>query len=490
MRNNYYDSDWKWVKEQESGGEPVSPRESAPYGAVYEGQSRGQSVPQNGQLPLPSEPVRDQVRQVIITSQDQLNSTPSIQQWSAPRPRKKKGRSGLPGCIICLMLLAALLGTVIYLQGGISMDNPLDGLWAFFGNGGYEDYGDYDDYYTEDWTEALGRTTIRLGAVGDGTVLNVVPISEEKLTAQEIYSKVNPSVVAIQVSQGDGYYSVGSGVVATSTGYIITNAHLIAGGRDAEVLFSDGTTRTASLIGYDSSYDLAVLKVNGAGLRAAEFGDSDGVRVGDITYAIGNPLGLELRGTFTDGIISAINRSVTSDNGTMTLIQTTAALNSGNSGGALINEAGQVIGITNMKMMSDEETIEGLGFAIPTKSVKEVVDQIIEKGYYDNGKPLLGVTVSTHVADMDTPSGAYVAAVESGSSAERQGIRVGDIIIEANGQTVSNLGELLAVKEGLSAGDTMTLKVWRNGEIHTIEIELLTRYQMEHPEAVVSRPKG
>lgn len=484
MRNNYYDSDWKWVKEQSERGEPISPPQAPPYGAVYGGQSRYQGQPAlpQGQV-LPAEPVREQVNQVVITRQDQLNTTPAMRPLR-PRPRSRR-RSGWIGCLVCLLLLCALSVTVVYLQGGFSLPElSMEGIWGL-----WQEPDPEGDYYSTDWTEELKNTTIRLAPLGDGTVLTIDPPMAIRLSAQEIYDMVNPSVVAVQVDQGDNYYSMGSGVIFSEDGYIVTNAHVIAGGSRAEVLFSDGSVYTASLIGYDSAYDLAVLKVSVTGLPAAEFGDSDNVRVGDVVYAIGNPLGLELRGTLTDGIISAIDRDVSAENGSMTLLQTTAALNSGNSGGALINEAGQVVGITNMKMMSDEETIEGLGFAIPTRSVKEVVDQLIAQGYYDDGIPLLGVKVYTYNSDGVTPSGAYVSEVTAGSSAERQGLRVGDIITAANGKTVTNIGELLAVKETLNAGDTMVLSVWRNGERLTVELTLMTRYQMEHPDSML-RPVG
>ena len=156
-------------------------------------------------------------------------------------------------------------------------------------------------------------------------------------------------------------------------------------------------------MGYDASTDLAVLKVETEGLVPAEFGDSSALYVGEPAYAIGNPLGEELRGTMTDGIISAIDRSVDASNGEMTLLQTTAAINPGSSGGALVNASGQVVGITNMKMMSNWETIEGLGFAIPTALAKEVVDQIIDTGSYA-GVPSIGITAVsyTHLRAHET----------------------------------------------------------------------------------------
>jgi serine protease Do len=210
----------------------------------------------------------------------------------------------------------------------------------------------------------------------------------------------------------------------------------------------------------------------------AEFGDSATLQVGDVAYAIGNPLGEELRGTMTDGIISAIDRTVTVEDGEMTLIQTTAALNSGNSGGALINCYGQVVGITNMKMMSNWETIEGLGFAIPTATAKEVVDQLIEKGRY-SGAPMLGITGSTAWATKDCPAGAYVVSVEPKSDAYAKGVRAGQIIIGANGQTVTCFEDLQEAKEGLDIGDEIELEIWTETGTSKVRVALVGRNDLD-----------
>lgn len=499
MRNNYYDSGWNWTPEEEKKDQPLPPTGTQPYGEVY-GSAQTGTAP--GKLPPPPgqagpELVRDQVERVIITRQEQVGSTPPIGR-RAPRHRSRR-KTGIPGFLVCIALLALLTGGVIYLRGGVEAEFPTGGFWNIWQdwverNGSdpdrpsIPDLPDRDDsdgwdkfyYKEEDWIQSLKDTSIRRAPTGDGTVLDLTEAVGEALTPQNIYDKVNPTIVGIQVEQKLGY-SLGSGVIMSADGYIVTNAHVIAGGKRVEVLLSDDTILIATLVGYDKSYDLAVLKVKvtGAPLPVAEFGDSDTLRVGDPTWAIGNPLGMELRGTMTDGMISAINRQVGADNGTMTLIQTTAALNSGNSGGALINAAGQVVGITNMKMMSDDETIEGLGFAIPTRSVKDVVDQIIAQGYYDDKVPLLGVTVYTQEKDGTLPAGAYVASVEPESDAWKQGIRPGDIIIEAGGKPIANIDELLEAKAGLEAGDTLSLTIWRDRKISNVVITLMTRHQMD-----------
>ena len=262
-------------------------------------------------------------------------------------------------------------------------------------------------------------------------------------------------------------------------GYIITNSHVIEGCGAVDVVLQDERVFQALLVGQDAQSDLAVLKIDCAGLTPAQFGDSTLLEVGDTVAAIGNPLGEELRGTMTDGIISAIDRTVTVDGKDMTLVQTTAALNSGNSGGALVNAGGQVVGITNMKMMSYWDTIEGLGFAIPTASAKPVVDQIIDKGYYP-GRPALGVTVRNQTAYEGQPAGAYVENVERKSDAYAQGIRSGNVIVRANGVLVSTIDDLEKAKEGLQVGDTMTLEVWTGRGTRMVEVKLMDRHAFEY----------
>ena len=249
----------------------------------------------------------------------------------------------------------------------------------------------------------------------------------QPLTAQEVYAKVNPSVVTVVSEQSEGA-SIGTGVIMTSDGYIITNAHVISGGKSCWVALDTGVTYEVNLVGFDEEEDLAVLKADPQNpLPAAEFGNSDLVQVGDTAYAIGNPLGVELRGTMTNGIISAVNRAVEVDGKTMTLLQTSAALNNGNSGGPLINEYGQVIGINTLKMSttdSTEATVEGLGFALPISSVSFVVNDLIANGHY-RGAPSLGITVTTVEKDGGGTQ-VQVMEVSTGSGAADAGIQAGE----------------------------------------------------------------
>ena len=299
------------------------------------------------------------------------------------------------------------------------------------------------------------------------------------MSLQDIYAQVNPSVVGV-ITYADGEeYSWGTGVVFTADGYIITNTHVLEGSDAALIRFSDGTEYEARLLGSDSATDLAVLKIDGKNLPYARFADSSECRVGDGVVAIGNPLGEGYSGTMTNGIISAIDRSVSNNGYNMTLLQTNAALNEGNSGGPLINMHGQVIGITNMKIMySYYATVEGIGFAIPSSTVKAVVDQLIENGIV-LGQPALGIvagSVSAEAMDLyGMPMGVYVTEVHENSDAWTQGLRPGDVISHVNGTPVSSVAEVSALKEGLAVGDTITVTVYRGGDTFEVEFALVDK---------------
>ena len=301
------------------------------------------------------------------------------------------------------------------------------------------------------------------------------------LSLQAIYRKCIPSVVSITATSSNAV-STGTGIIMSSDGYIITNSHVIEGSSRLEVVLQDERVFDALLVGRDVPSDLAVLKIECDGLSPAQFGDSSLLVVGDPVVAIGNPLGEELRGTMTDGIISAINRDVNVDGYTMSLLQTTAALNSGNSGGALINDHGQVVGITNLKMEGYDSTVEGLGFAIPTTTVKEVVDALIAYGQVEN-RPTIGITGYTVTAEMaagfDGPQGVAVQTVREGSDAQMQGILPGDIIVEANGETITTMEQLQALKDSLSVGDVLSLRIWRSGHYLERDVTLVDQYTLD-----------
>jgi serine protease Do len=285
-----------------------------------------------------------------------------------------------------------------------------------------------------------------------------------ELTASEVYAKVNPAVVTVLAMQDDQKASMGTGVIFTADGYVITNAHVVSGGKSCTIVLDTGAIYDASLVGMDSAQDVAVLKMNGAqDLPTAEFGNSDEVMVGETVYAIGNPLGLNLRATLTNGLISAIDRKITVDGNQMSFLQTNAALNNGNSGGPLINAYGQVIGINTMKMNSSSAPVEGLGFALPISEISFVVNDLIADGTF-HGTPLLGVTVVTELDADGTTTHLMVYSVSAGFGGAQAGLREGDEIIAADGAEVhDNLG-LLSARRNHSAGDIMRLTVLRGGE--------------------------
>ena len=327
--------------------------------------------------------------------------------------------------------------------------------------------------------EKRGETTVERAPLGDQVTMTLNPRPQtEPHTLQTIYEENIQSIVSIWGDAGSSY-SCGTGVVLTADGYIITNAHVIEGCSQVEVILQDDRSYEALLVGMDTPTDLAVLKVDAQDLQPAVFGDSDQLQVGDTVAAIGNPLGQELRGTMTDGIISAINRDVDVDGYNMVLIQTTAALNSGNSGGALINAYGQVVGITNMKMYAYDDTVEGLGFAIPTTTVKTVVEDLIRQGHV-SGEPTIGITCYTVTEEMmeayGMPAGVCVKSVQEGSDAKTQGVFPGDVIVEANGQAITTIEELLALKESLSAGDVISFRLWRSSAYLEREVTLMEQY--------------
>ncbi|MHB8961812.1 MAG: S1C family serine protease, partial [Saccharofermentanales bacterium] len=242
------------------------------------------------------------------------------------------------------------------------------------------------------------------------------------------------------------------------------NNHVVDSAETITVKLYSGETYDAALVGADPQSDLAVIKIKASGLRAAELGDSSRIRVGELAIAIGNPLGT-LEGTLTAGVISALNRTVTIDDITMNLIQTDAAVNPGNSGGALVNERGQVIGIVNAK--TSAVGIEGLGYAIPVNDAKAVADDLIEQGYV-GGRIRLGIASKDITADLadyyELPVGIYVVEVSSGSAADKAGIRSGDVIIGVDGKNISTGAELSAIRDSHKAGESIKILLVRDGK--------------------------
>ena len=311
-------------------------------------------------------------------------------------------------------------------------------------------------------TEPLSKdSTITLE--GQPNYVENVP-QEGGLSLQAIYSQCIDSVVSITTQS-----STGTGVVISDRGYIVTNHHVVEDAKQIQVLLSDDRNLQATLVGKDKASDLAVLRVEAEGLVPAVFGDSESLRVGDMVCAIGDPLGVGLRGTMTNGIISAINRDITTGGRTMTLIQTNAALNSGNSGGPLINCFGQVIGINTMKIGDNMSIagVEGLGFAIPSVTVKSIVDQLIAQGYV-SGRPYLGIQ-GEEVSQLyqyyyRLPEGLFLTKVVSGSDAQRKGLTEGDILISLDGRQITGPEDLTTV------GDQIEAVIFRNHHHYAVTL--------------------
>ncbi len=299
---------------------------------------------------------------------------------------------------------------------------------------------------------------------------------EQGKSLQDIYENAIDSVVSITCTQAGGSFS-GTGVVLTCDGYLVTNSHVVEGAQAISVRFTDGRTLDARIVGLDAISDLAVLQVEATDLTPAHFGDSANLRVGDLVVAIGDPLGVQLRGTMTDGIVSAINRDIVTEGRTMTLIQTNAALNTGNSGGPLLNCYGQVIGINTMKIGDyvSSAGVEGLGFAIPSTTVQDIVNQLMRQGYV-SGRPSLGLEVerisSFYQMYYRLPAGLYITGIEAGSNAEAVGLQMGDVLVRVDDTRILDTDTLKTILYSHQVGDTVQLVIYRGGRQYQVALTL------------------
>ena len=354
-------------------------------------------------------------------------------------------------------------------------------------------------------TNFLGALNIQPREVPVATVEKKFEFDVVDSPVMAIFEKVSPSIVGIRVSSTYGNFffgeqettGEGSGIIIRSDGYILTNNHVISGEGSIfgqfsesdptarsqstiEVILPDNKSESypATVVGRDSKTDLAVLKIEALNLPAAELGDSDLLRPGELAVAIGNPGGLEYMSSVTDGIISGLNRNVKTEDGReYTLIQTNAAINPGNSGGALANSKGQVIGINTIKVY--QTGYEGLGFAIPINAAKEVANNLIDFNYV-KGRAKIGIKYRTDFSDnyeyykrqYDVPKGVFVAEVEPLSGAFKAGIKEGDIITKLNGEVIEDYDELIKIRDALKPGDVVPVEVYRDGETMSMELEL------------------
>ena len=303
------------------------------------------------------------------------------------------------------------------------------------------------------------------------------------MAGEDIYKKVNPSVVSVISTTAEGTGS-GSGVIMSKDGYIITNNHVVDGAQSVSVQLSDGTSLDAEIIGTDEQTDLAVIKVTPTSdLTAAEFGDSDELEPGEYAYAIGSPGGVQFANTITGGRISAINRDLTVNDRVMTLIQTDASINNGNSGGALINKYGQVVGITSANLSGNafgSATVEGMGFAIPINTAKDIVDELIQNGYV-SGRPSIGITGQNVESADGKVSGVQVYSIDSRAKAASEGLQVGDVITAVDGTPTPDMDKVNELKQDKKAGDKLTLSVYRisTGKTLNITITLTDSHDLE-----------
>ena len=371
-----------------------------------------------------------------------------------PKQKKRKGAARFVALGLCCALIGGLAG-----GGGVLAYNHFAG----------------------------GSTTIYQGSAPSVAVNLAKVDGHTVLTPEEIYAANLGAAVGVNgdVTTNAWGYTVrnavsGSGFVISSnatSSYIVTNYHVINNVQDIKVFFANGDSYDATLVGGEQENDIAVLRVEQGNLQTVTLGDSDALNVGEEVYAIGNPLG-ELTFTFTGGYVSAKDRSVTMSDGTvMNMLQTDTAINNGNSGGPLFNEYGQVIGIVSAKLSSSsssEASVEGLGFAIPINDVRDMITSIIENGYV-TGKPSMGILlddVPQAAQQYGVPAGAEVLAILDGSGADNGGLQVGDIITAVNGTEVSGSSDLQSAVSEFSAGDTVTLSIYRNGETTTVDVTL------------------
>lgn len=346
------------------------------------------------------------------------------------------------------------------------------GSWSGGGSSG----GSSGGYIQEETSDAVSSPRLAQGALLTEDLISLDTGDSPILTPQEIYSQVASSVVYIETLSDYGI-GAGTGIIISEDGYIVTNAHVISDATTAIVTLWDETSYPATLIGWDGDEDLAVIKIDVDGLNPVTFGDSSDLVVGDTAYAIGNPLGSTYRSTFTDGIISALDRYLDIDGVYMSLIQTTTPINMGNSGGALLNDSGQVVGITTIKIMSSSGTIENMGFAIPSSRVVTVVNCLVQG--IELTTPALGITI---YEVTDPVRGLLIHEVVEDSYADEAGLLPGDIITHAAGTPVYYNNDLAQIKDSLLVGDTLVVTIYRDGFSFNVDV-ILSDYAEVHPDS-------
>ena len=400
-------------------------------------------------------------------------SRPVVYPPSVSRPvlriKKKKRRSPLKIFLLLLTVFLVTAGVIIAagLNGLLPIFYVEDPGYSSFPSFPYEKYPQFQQQTPDYSTPPF----IPSAPTGTGVTLTFSPEGEQELSYEEIYNRCAPSVVSIS-TKGVKKSSYGTGIVLTADGYILTNAHVVAGATYVTVVTFDNRAGYAQLVGFDADEDLAVLKVELTDLTPACFGSSDELRIGQEVAAIGDALGY--RSTITDGIVSALDREVSVDGITMPFVQTSASINFGNSGGALIDRYGRVVGITTVKIVSSDGSSESMGFAIPSTRVKYVVDRLIAGEKIVHGS--LGITVNTIPTDGE---GLEILSVEENSEAYALGLRPGDIVLRVNGEPLLNSQLLTRFKLTMGAGDTLDLTVRRGDLIFERTVPLTPTDKLE-----------
>lgn len=403
-----------------------------------------------------------------------------------PAPKIKKNRTGLK--VAALSLCVSLIGGTLGAGGVMLLTRPWEQDTTEPSQLVQEQEEEKEEE-EESQSSDDDHTTLLEGERGN-TVIDISKIDTDKLlTAAEVYAANVNSTVGITTSittqnfwgQQTTSAASGSGFIISDDGYILTNFHVIENANQIMVSDYAGNSYQGKVVGYDEQNDIAVLKVDVQGLSPVILGDSDNLNVGDSVVAIGNPLG-ELTFSLTTGVISAKDRDVTfSDGNTMTLLQTDCAINSGNSGGALFNLYGEVIGVTNAKYSSSsssEASIDNIGFAIPLDSIRELVENIIEKGYVS--KPYLGVSVSDVSENYQIyglPAGAAIQSVEADSPAQKGGLKQGDIVTKAGEKEITCANDLINAVSDTQPGDSLELTIYRRGQTLSITITIGEKIQ-------------
>lgn len=457
---------------QDTAAQTAASNYTAAGGDIQPGQPVNSSYANNGYA------------QYNYSRQQQYQNTPGQSEYiynnydQTPRKRRNGGKTALA---VIAALLAVFVVSVTSISiyefvttGGLPASDPNvsdsdgdDNMIVTPGQGLTDLEKNEDDSNTESEDKAAEQSST---VNKDFPTLEQLAAPEDAMSLPDIYDKVAPSVVGVSCTLRNGS-ATGTGIIISEDGYIITNAHVVEDAVSVMIVDSEMNEYSAEIIGSDAQTDIAVLKIDETGLTPCEFGSSSNIRIGELTVVIGNPLGFELYGSMSSGIISGLNRSITIGEKKMTLIQTTASITNGNSGGPLINAYGQVIGITSAKVASIYG--ENLGFAIPIDNAIPIINDLMKYGYV-TGRPMIGISGEDITSIMSMfyriPEGVYVRFITPDSGAELAGIKAGDIIIGADGETVTTMDDLNEIKNRFSAGDTITLTVYRDGESMDIDV--------------------